>query len=444
VTPAITNEARDTSGFLLSAWRAQREAARAGATAEVRNDVIMSSDPRMLDLFGASTAPSGMAVTATSAMRVAAAYACTTKISGAIATMLCDVYARQPGGQRERIEDDPLWWLLNEQPSARYTAVSHWEHAVGSFLLRGDGFSQIARKNLGGVKEFIPWYHEGVTVQKYKDADRLKYFYSDGISRPIGLDQDDVLHFTNFGFNGLRSMSQIQWAARNAIGNAMAMDEYSGRFFAGGAHPSIVLESKGKMTNDGIAQLQQAFQAKYSGPDNFHRLPLVLTQGITAKELSLSAEDAQLLEARKFQVIDIARAFGVPPHMIGETSANTSWGTGIEAMGRGFVTYTLNTHLKRMEQELNRKLFRTAGRFVEFDRGALLQGDSKAQAEWYRAAIGGPGTGPGWMTQNQIRRALNLPPEAGDADKLFDPRDVKAATPPTKGKTNEEAVPAAA
>lgn len=107
--------------------------------------------------------------------------------------------------------------------------------------------------------------------------------------------------------------------------------------------------------------------------------------------------------------------------MIGETSASTSWGSGIEAMSRGFVTYTLNAHLVRIEQELNRKLFRSAQYFVEFDRSALLQGDSQGQAKYNRAALGGPGAGPGWMTVDQVREQSNLEPMGGRAAEIYFP-----------------------
>jgi HK97 family phage portal protein len=237
------------------------------------------------------------------------------------------------------------------------------------------------------------------------------------------LEPSEVLHFPGFGFDGIKSQSVISYAARAAVGNALAMDEYSGKFFANGAHPSIVLNAPGKMNDDQIKQLQNAFITKYAGIENAHRLPLVLTEGLQAKEISLSAEDAQLLEARKFQVIDIARAFGVPPHMIGETSASTSWGSGIEAMSRGFVTLTLQPWLIKIEQELNRKLFpRNAGRFIKFDREALIEGDSTAQANYNRAALGGPGVGMGWLTVDEIRKKEGHAPKGGAAAQIFDPR----------------------
>jgi HK97 family phage portal protein len=154
----------------------------------------------------------------------------------------------------------------------------------------------------------------------------------------------------------------------------------------------------------------------------------VLTEGMKAKPVTISAQDAQLLEARKYQVIDICRAFGVPPHMVGETSSSTTWGSGLESIGRAFVAYTLNPHLVRMEQELNNKLFRTARFFLEFDRSALQAGDSKAQAEEDKAGLGGPGSGPGWVSVNEVRRRRNLPPLTGEKyDTPFWPEAAKAA-----------------
>ena len=379
-----------------------------------------SSDPRVLELLGPMPASAGVYVTPESAQRVAAVYACVDRISSAIATLPCRIYRRE-GEVRRPVENAPLWWLLNEQPCDAWTAASHWGRIGQYVLLRGDSYSLIKRDPAGRIKELVPLPWESVVTERDSlsvDARNL-YMVNDGY-RSIGYDQDDVLHFPGYGFNGVRSMSVLSWGAREAAGNAIAMDQYSGRFFADGAHPSVALKTDKKMDAERVAALQQMFADKYSGVGNAHKRPLVLTEGMELQTVTINAHDSQLLDARKFQVVDIARAFGVPPHMIGETSASTSWGTGIESMGRAFVTYTLNPHLVRFEQELNRKLFRHAGLFVEFDRSALIQGDLAAQAEYYRAALGGPGTGQAWMTPNQVRARMYLEPVEG-GDTLFDP-----------------------
>lgn len=393
---------------------------------EISNAVTYSDS--VMDAFGVSPSASGMAVTPVSAMRVAAVFACVQKIAGAIATLPIHVY-KTDGDIKVRQPRDDLWFKLNEQPSQQYTAASHWEGISMSQLLRGDAYTWIRRGMNNSIRELLPLPWGCVSPIRQSDGS-VKYFISlPELNISTWLEPSEILHFPGFGFDGLKSMSVITHAAKAAVGNALAMDEYSGKFFANGAHPSISLEAPNKMSAEQITAMQQAFARKYSGIDNAHKFPLVLTEGITAKELSLSAEDAQLLEARKFQVIDIARAFGVPPHMIGETSASTSWGSGIESMSRGFVTYTLQPHLVRIEQELNRKLFpRDTGKFVQFDRDALIEGDSAAQAAYNRAALGGPGTGQGWMSVDEIRKTKGLAPIGGTAAEIFDPRTIATPT----------------
>lgn len=412
---------------ILTNWRAEREAARDSA----RGISNASYGQDIYDAFGVTPGAAGTTVTAVTAMRVAAVSACVQKISGAIATLPLHIY-RTDGDIKVRQRRDDLWYKLNEQPCTEYTAASHWEGVSVAQLLRGDGFTFIRRSQNNSILELLPLPWGTVTPMRQVDGSILYYinYPERGLTRWVF--PSEILHFPGFGFDGLRSMSVISHAARAAVGNALAMDEYSGKFFANGAHPSIVLTAPNKMAQDQIDLLQNAFVKKYSGLENSHRLPLVLTEGLQAKEISLSAEDAQLLEARKFQVIDIARAFGVPPHMIGETSASTSWGSGIESMSRGFVTYTLQTHLVRIEQELNRKLFpRAESKFIQFDRDALIEGDSAAQASYNRAALGGPGTGMGWMSVDEIRKTKGLAPLGGNAAEIFDPRKLPA---PTQGQ----------
>jgi HK97 family phage portal protein len=399
---------------------------RRGEVRPVENhEARVTYEQSVMEAFGVIPGASGIAVTAVSAMRVAAVFACVQKIAGAIATLPIHQY-RTDGDVKARLPRDDLWFKLQEQPHPQFTAASHWEGVSVGQLLRGDSYTWIRKSLNGSVRELLPLPWGSVSPMRQADGSVRYYISLPDYGIQTWLTADEVLHFPGFGFDGIKSMSVIAYAARAAVGNALAMDEYSGKFFANGAHPSIVLKAPGVMKQEQITALQTQFAAKYAGLDNAHRLPLVLTEGLDAREISLSAEDAQLLEARKFQVIDIARAFGVPPHMIGETSASTSWGSGIESMSRGFVTYTLQPHLVRIEQELNRKLFpRDTGKFVQFDRDALIEGDSKAQAEYNRAALGGPGTGAGWMTVNEIRKSKGLKPVAG-GDELFDPRTAVA------------------
>ena len=364
-----------------------------------------------------------------SAMTVSAVFACTRLIAGAIASLPLPVYRRTTTG-RENAENHPLWWMLNEEPTPIFSAASWWEYVALSVMFRGDSYAYINRNAAGEILEIIPIDSHCVDIQK-RNGRNIYLINYDRV--PVAVDQDDILHFPGFGFNGLRSLSVLQFAARQSIGTALATEQFASRFFTSGAQPSHIISypAEARLKDEAIELLRQQFIQRYSGVGNSHQ-PLVLKDGATVTQLSLSSEDAQLLDSRKYQVVDIARAFGVPPHMIGATDVTSSWGTGIEQQSIGFVTYTLRPYLTRFEQEINRKCFRTAKYFVEFNVHGLLQGDAKAEGDYLRQAIGGS-QGPGWMTPNEVRRIKNLPPIDGGYE-LYDP----------KGNTNVKTSPPAA
>jgi HK97 family phage portal protein len=348
-------------------------------------------------------------------MRVSAVYAAVRLISGSIATLPCSIYRRTADGGREKANDHPLWWLLNEQPSPRFTAASMWTHGVSQMLLRGDGIAYLKRKSPFSpeVEQIIPVKRDNVVIIRV--GDRLAYRIGDimpnGEVKYFTADQDDVIHIPGDFFNGLQSLSVIQSAARQGIGISIRADEHAARTFGTGANIQYAVKTPKQMSMPQQDSFRHAWVEKYGGSSGPSPIPLVLTEGMEIEELSLSPADSQLLESRKFNVSDIARAFGVPPFMIGDVEKSTSWGSGIEAMGIGFVRYTLLPILSRLDQELNRKLFPVRDRyFIEHNVDGLLQGDSKAQAEYFGKALGGPGS-QGWMCVNEVRRLKNLPPD---------------------------------
>lgn len=393
--------------------------------ASIQNGTILTSE-NYSEFFTSMNSASGVSVTPDTAMLSSAVFACVSRIAGAIAVLPCNVY-RRVGDQRERA-DHPIWWLLNEQPYPTISSVSFWEWMLASKLLRADAIAQILRDQYGAVRGFMPIPRQNVLIETV--GNRNTYYINDGQKR-MTLQQEDVIHLP--GFCGL---SVIGHAARNAIGTALAADEFSGKFFKNGATHSVVISyPQGvTITDEQQSQLRNQYIERYTGAGNAHK-PIVLVNGGTLTPVTMTAEDTQLLETRKFQVIDIARAFGVPPHMIGETSASTSWGSGIEQMSIGFVRYTLGPHLTQIEQELNRKLWpRSTTYFIEFNRDGLLAGDSKTEAEYFGKALGGPGT-QGWMTINEVRRIKNLPPIQGGNELI------KAGSTPAQGNQNAEPDP---
>lgn len=391
---------------ILTKWKAEREAARVKAATPVSS---ITTGTEMYDILtgGVSLGGAGIPVTEQTAMCVSAVYACVGLIGGAIAALPFHIYKRTDEG-RERTDSD-LWWLFNEQPWPAWTAASAWQFAAQSIALKGDAFWRIRRFSQfsAGIAGFEPIHPDRVQVSQENGRNTYVIYTDKGSLEAV--DQDDMLHFPGVGFDGKRSLTPIRAALRAPAGIALAADEFSGAFFKNGARPDFALTTPGNLNRDQIDTIRKTWFAHHGGASNAH-LPAVLQGGLQVQQLTMKAEDAQLLGTRQFQVEDIARIFGVPPHMIGYTEKTTSWGTGVEQMSIGFVRYTLSRYLDTISQEINRKIWpRSLRTFGEFNRDALLDGDSKAQAEFMAKALGGPGT-QGYMAVNEVRRLKNLKP----------------------------------
>lgn len=413
-------------------------AAAAAPVLPVSNRVITASssgdNAAMRELFAPIAGPSGQLVTDRTALLVSTVYACLTKLAGAIMQLPIEQYHLGADGARESLPRNALWWQLNESPQDAWTAASWKEWIIRCVALRGDQHTEIVRvrhgSRAGAITGFLVHHPDHVSARTVRTASgpRLVYDVVDYAGRAYTVDQDDMLHFAGFGFDGERSLSMIQHAARTGIGNSLAAAAYTGRSIGEGAMPQLAISYGEKtMSEQQQDMLRKSFLATYGGGDG-RKLPLVLTNSATVKELSISPVDMQLLESRRFEREDICQAMGVPPILIGENEKTSSWGTGIEQITIGFVRYTIKAHTTRWGEELNRKLYRRAGTFAEFDLDELLTGDSKAQGDYFKAALGGPGAGPGWMTINEVRRTKNLPPLAVGGD-LYIPEGKTNASP---------------
>ena len=181
--------------------------------------------------------------------------------------------------------------------------------------------------------------------------------------------------------------------------------------------PSGVLSTEKTLTPEQRQLAEQLLTEKFRGAMNAGR-PMLLDNAVKWEQLTISPEDAQLLETRRFGIEEICRVFGVPPHMIGHTENSTSWGTGLEQQTLGFQKFTLRRRLKRIEQALEKQLRtpadRAAGISIEFNLEGLLRGDSEGRASFYNTM-----TQIGAMTINEVRALENLPPvEGGDTPRM--------------------------
>ncbi|NBW09772.1 MAG: phage portal protein [Caulobacteraceae bacterium] len=344
-------------------------------------------------------------VTEFSVMQITAAYACVNLIAGAISALPVNIFNQTASGDRDQLYNDDLWWLLNEQFMPRWSAATGWEYLAASLLFHGDAFAPIIRRGskIVGIEPVHPRL-----VEVYVTPDRMRLVYN--VQREFGgfevFDQDDMLHVPGFGFNGFRGLSPLRHALSVSGGVALAMQDYAGRFFTNGARPDVVITTEQELNQEKAELLKARWMQLYSGYTNAHQ-PAVFGNGAKIMPLTMSAEDSQLLETRKFQIEEIARIYGVPPFMIGHVEKTTSWGSGVESMGQGFVRFTLRQHLHKFQTEINRKFFRSAGKVAEFDTFELERADMKTMFESFRIGVGRAGE-PGFMTAEEVRRKLNL------------------------------------
>jgi len=345
------------------------------------------------------------------AFTVSAIYACVNLYAGAIASLVKHIYRVQADGERDRSLTDPLWWVLNEEMTPRWSAANGWEFLIQSLLLHGDGFAQIIRDRQSMPVGLKPMHPTSVEVALNTFTDRLVYAWtpnqSDGdAGKRVVLDQDDVVHLAGFGFDGLRGMSPLRYALREAGGVAMSAQRYSNAFFANSARPDFALRTEQKLSPDAIENLRTQLADNHQGVERSFK-PMVLQGGLDIKPITMPVKDMQLIETRQFQIEEIARIYGVPPFMIGYNEKTTSWGSGVEAMGTGFVRFSLRQHLNKIETELNRKLFRTAAKRIEFDTFDLERADMKSMFEAFRIGIGRAGE-PGFISVEEARMRLNM------------------------------------
>ncbi|OCP05008.1 MULTISPECIES: phage portal protein [unclassified Ensifer] len=351
------------------------------------------------------------APTERTALMVSAIYACVNLIAGAISSLPVNIYrVNGENGERGRIYNDDLHWVFNEQMSPRWMSASGWEFLCQSLLLQGDAFAPIQRRGDKPIG-FTPVHPDRVTVGLWPDGSRLVYAVAPELtaSDKDGFqiyDQDDMLHIAGFGFDGFRGLSPLRHALRITGASSIAMQEFSANFFANSARPDYALGTDQTLTKPQVDDLRDEIERKHQGVQNSHR-PMLLHGGLKILPITMPMKDMELVALRHLQIEEIARIYGVPPFMIGHNEKTTSWGSGVEAMSIGFVRFALRQHLTKIENEINRKLFRTASRVAEFDTSELERADMKSLFESLRIAVGRAGE-PQIMSANEARERLRL------------------------------------
>ena len=354
--------------------------------------------------MGGSSA--GKSVTERSAMQMTAVYSCVRILAEAVAGLPLHFYKYNEDGSKKKAIDTGLYHLLHDEPNPEMSSFVFRETLMTHLLLWGNAYAQIIRNGKGEVIALYPLMPNKMSVDRDENG-VLYYTYQrsaeEGKAKDAGsvtLSSRDVLHIPGLGFDGLVGYSPIAMA-KNAIGLAIATEEYGAKFFANGAAPSGVLEHPGTIKDP--ARLRENWNSTFGGSANSGKVA-VLEEGMKYTPISIAPEQAQFLETRKFQINEIARIFRVPPHMVGDLEKSSF--SNIEQQSLEFVKYTLDPWIIRWEQSLNRALLNADEKkvfFFKFNVEGLLRGDYQSRMQGYATARQN-----GWMSANDIRELENL------------------------------------
>ena len=362
--------------------------------------------------MGGST--SGKRVNERTAMQMTAVYSCVRILSEAVAGLPLQFYRYTADGGKEKAVDHPLYFLLHDEPNPEMTSFVFRETLMTHLLLWGNAYSQIIRNARGEIIALYPLMPDRMTVNRDENGQLYYEYYMNTDDAhtmkgtTVRLQPHDVLHIPGLGFDGLVGYSPIAMA-KNAIGMAIACEEYGAKFFANGAAPSGVLEHPGTIKDP--SRVRESWQSTFGGSANANKVA-VLEEGMKYTPISISPNEAQFLETRKFQIDEIARIFRVPPHMVGDLEKSSF--SNIEQQSLEFVKYTLDPWVARWEQAMVRALLTQEEKktyFFKFNVDGLLRGDYQSRMNGYATARQN-----GWMSANDIRELENLdriPEEAG-------------------------------
>lgn len=356
--------------------------------------------------FFLGTSSAGKRVNERTALQMTAVYSCVRVLSEAIAGLPVHVYKLNNKGGKEKATDHPLYFLLHDEPNPEMTSFAFRETLMTHLLLWGNAYAQVIRNGKGEVIGLYPLMPNRMNVDRDQNGQLYYEYMVSQEDAPtmkgttVKLPPSEVLHVPGLGFDGVIGYSPIAMA-KNAIGLAIATEEYGSKFFANGAAPSGVLEHPGVLKDP--AKIRDSWTQTFGGSANSGKIA-VLEEGMRYSPISIPPEQAQFLETRKFQIEEIARIFRVPLHMIGSLEHSTF--SNIEHQSLDFVKFTLSPWISRWEQSIARTLLRPEEKseyFVKFNVDGLLRGDYQSRMNGYATARQN-----GWMSANDIRELENL------------------------------------
>ena len=349
---------------------------------------------------------SGIKVNSDTAVTFSAVWAAIRMLSESVAQLPISVVERLDNGDKIQRSDHSLYKLLHNKPNEYMTQYNFIQKCMYDLCIAGNSYVKIVRNGVRPVALY-PMDVTKIEIREYEDT----YYYYDQDTAEM-LDYDDLLHFKIMSADGMVGQSPVDVCA-NSISWGLGLEQYGNSYFRNGAKVSGVLQTDRALSTEAIDRLRNSFEFNYSKIGDSNKT-LILEEGLKFNTISLSNEASQFLASRQFSIEEIARIFNIPPHLLRDLSKSSF--NNIQEQSREFVQYSLMPYLVMMESEMSNKLFKQSEikkLKVEFNTNALLRGNPKERADYYRTMLN-----IGAMSINEIRQKENLN-VVEDGDNLF-------------------------
>jgi HK97 family phage portal protein len=306
-----------------------------------------------------------------------------------------------------------------DAPCPRWTPFEFWQILMSHAVSWGNAYAITLRNGLGNVVEMWPQHPSTVRVEEVTRTETnpagVLYLVSASDGRERRYTQEGLLHLPFLAINGLTGAPPIRLAG-TALSVAAGADDLSDSTFRKRGRLSGVLSTDERLLKDDASTIREDFEGRYTGPQSTGRVP-VLHSGLKFTPIDMSPHDLELLRSRTYSVVEIARLFGIPPHMLGETEKSTSWGSGIEEQTLGFIKFTLLPWLKLIEQRVTRQVlpggWETGSWRAKFNLNALERASAASRSALYHEGIT-----DGWLLRNEVRDLEDRDPIEGGDDAI--------------------------
>ena len=361
---------------------------------------------------GANKTPSGVRVTPETALKCSAFIGCVRVISETLASCPLNLVEEMPNGGRRMAKEQPLFSVLGRRPNNWQTRMEFVETMTALCCMYGTSFALRVPGARGAYDQLVPLHPSRMAV-KLNDDYSLSYEYRQpGTERLVAYQQNQIFRLP---FMSTDSMTGLQPPSmlRDAIGLAQALEQHAGAFFGNGARPGVVFTNENAMPQEAIERARESWERMHRGADRAFRTAF-LPQGTKPVEIAAASnEQSQFLESRQYQIIDVARYFRVPPHLLQDLTRATY--SNIEQNGIDALTYCISPWAERWAGAIQRDLISLTlpeNYCADFDLRRLSMGDSASRTTYYREMLN-----IGAITIDEIRAMEGLNPveDGGDA-----------------------------